>query len=132
MGLLDARVVVDPAEVQRFVRNPDGPIARRMMIVAEAVRQETIASLKEGFVADYLGPTIVKRTAETDEGLRIVVGSEHTRTQPHVINGNPLLVFFSPKAGRTLFVRSVNHPGSDFRNYLLERLSNALRVVKGV
>ena len=32
--------------------------------------------------------------------------------RPHQITGNPLLVFFWPKAGRTVFFRRVNHPGN--------------------
>jgi hypothetical protein len=33
-------------------------------------------------------------------------------TQPHRIDGNPLLAFYWPKAGRVVVVRHVNHPGT--------------------
>lgn len=33
-------------------------------------------------------------------------------TDPHPIQGNPLLSFFWPKMGKQVIVRSVNHPGT--------------------
>lgn len=33
-------------------------------------------------------------------------------TKPHTITGRPLLVFFWPRVGRTVFLRRVRHPGS--------------------
>ena len=36
-------------------------------------------------------------------------------TRPHLITGNPLLVFFWPRVGRVVFFRHVNHPGSTKR-----------------
>lgn len=134
-GMLDARVVISGVEVQRFVRAPDGPIMRRMMVVAEGVRQETLHQLDQAsstFPRDFLGPTLVKRTAMTDQGPRIVVGSAHTRTPPHVINGNPLLHFYWEKMGRQMTVHSVNHPGSNFSPYLLRLLLRSLELVRRI
>ena len=132
-GLLDVRVVVDGVAVQRFIRTPDGPIMRRMMVVAEGVRQATLEQLDQAsssFPRDFLGPTLVKRTAMTDAGPRIVVGSAHTRTPPHVIVGNPLLHFYWEKIGRDMTVHRVNHPGSNFSNYLLRLLIRSLDTVR--
>jgi hypothetical protein len=34
-------------------------------------------------------------------------------TSPHPIEGNPLLVFYWERVGRVVFLRHVDHPGSD-------------------
>lgn len=125
------RVVISEAQVREFIRNPDGPVGRRLMVVAEAVRQATKDSLKDGFPKQFLGPTIVKRMVMTEEGPKVQVGSEHTRTQPHVIQGNPLLVFHWAKVGRVVHFRKVNHPGSNFDHYLMVKLVAALDKVRG-
>lgn len=125
-------VIIDPVAIAEFIRNPDGPVGRRLMVIAEAVRQDTKASLKPGFPQDFLGPTIVKRMVMTDEGPKVQVGSDHTRTQPHVIQGNPLLRFHWAKAGRVVYFRKVNHPGSEMGPYLMEKLVTALARARGV
>lgn len=131
--MVESRVVISEAAVAAFIRNPDGPVGRRLMVVAEDVRQRTKGSLKEGFPRDFLAPTIVKRMVMTADGPSVQVGSDHTRTQPHVIRGNPLLVFHWPKAGRVVYFRKVNHPGSNFDRYLVEKLVAALgESVKGI
>lgn len=38
-------------------------------------------------------------------------------TRPHQIRGNPLLVFFWPKVGRTVAFPKVNHPGNPPQNW---------------
>lgn len=129
--MAEAKVIISEAAVQAFIRNPDGPVGRRLMVVAEAVKTATIGSLKEGFPKDFLGPTIVKRMVMTDEGPNVQVGSDHTRTQPHIIRGNPLLVFHWAKVGRVVYFRKVNHPGSNFDNYLITKLVAALEQVRG-
>ena len=128
-----SRVVISDQMVQAFIRLPDGPVARRLAVIGEAVKVKTVGSLKEGFVRDFLGPTIVKRTVMTEAGPVVQVGSEHTKTQPHIIRGNPLLVFHWPKVGRVVYFRKVNHPGSNFNRYLVEKLVASLEVVtKGI
>lgn len=55
----------------------------------------------------------------TDNGLTHTIGytapqAGYTNdgTGAHVIEGNPLLVFYWPKVGRVVHLRSVAHPGS--------------------
>jgi len=51
-------------------------------------------------------------------GLDVVVGVEYASftnadTEPHLIEGNPILAFLWPARGPgTFFFRSVNHPGT--------------------
>lgn len=128
-----ARLVIDGKALSDLLRGPTGPVMRTTLVVAEAVKVATINSLKPGFPADFIGPLIVKRVMAD---ATVQVGNQLTRpvvTKPHVINGNPLLVFHWPKAGPGLFFfRSVNHPGSDFTNYLQTKLNEALASVRGV
>lgn len=125
------RVIINHEAVHSFMRLPDGPVARRMLVVGEAVRARTIKSLKPGFPRDFLGPTIVKRTVMTDHGPAVQVGSAHIKTRPHIIRGNPYLAFTSRKTGKLVVTRMVHHPGSDFTNYLSKKLTDALDAVKG-
>lgn len=121
------RVVIN---AEHYLRAEDGPVMRHMMVVGEAVKVETIRHLKDGFPRDFLAPTIVKRVVHTEYGPAVQVGSDHTKTDPHMIFGNPLLVFFWARAGRTVHLPYVHHPGSEFHNYLLKLLVAALRVVQ--
>ena len=114
------------------MRAPDGPITRHLMVIAEAVKVATIASLKPGFPKDWLGPQIVKRVVPGADGPSVLVGVANTKTKPHVIRGNPLLTFYWPKAGRVMVLRSVNHPGSEMGPYLARKLTDALGAIKGV
>lgn len=124
-------IIINQPAVQTYLRAPNGPVGRRLMVVGEAVRAATVASLKPGFPLDFLGPSIVKRMVATGDGPRVQVGSAHTMTQPHVIRGNPTLVFHWAKAGRVVYFRKVNHPGSNFDHYLTEKLVAALAAVRG-
>lgn len=131
MGLPAPVVKIDSAAVARFMQDPNGPVLRKMLIVGEALKVRTAVSLKDGFPRDFLAPGIVKRVETTSEGPRVLVGSSHLRTRPHSMTGNPLLVFFWPKAGKVVFFRHVNHLGSNFAAYLGDRLLAALLSLRG-
>ena len=52
--------------------------------------------------------------------------------RPHVIVGNPLLVFFWPKAGRTVFFRKVQHPGNPPNRGTVEAIDDGVGVLRRV
>lgn len=122
------KIVIEPAAIADFIRSPNGPVFRGMLVLGDRVRVATVASLNPGFPRNFLGPRVVVRTDLTPGGPRVLVGADKVRTRPHRIQGNPVLVF--KKGGRTIFARHVNHPGSDFTRYLREKLTAALRVVR--
>jgi hypothetical protein len=121
-----SQVIIPPALVSAYLRDPTGPVTRRMFIMGDAVKVRAVSKLKTGFPRDFLGPTIVKRVAMSANGPVVQVGSDHVKTARHVIRGNPLLVFYWEKVGQVVFFRSVNHPGSDFTNYLTKILTESL------
>lgn len=132
MALADGEVILNMAAVREYMRTPDGPVMRRLMVVGDAVKVRTVASLKSGFPQDFLGPTIVKRTVMTADGPAVEVGSSKTKTDAHPIAGNPILAFKWPKQGGGMFFfRSVNHPGSNFDKYLSSKLKAALAEISG-
>ena len=124
------RVVLNPGEIERFLRTPDGPLARKMMIAGDIVKVRTFAMLKPGFPQQFLGPYLVKRMVEGPEGPIVQVGSAHVKTKPHIIQGNPLLSFYWAKKRKHMIVASVHHPGSDFSKYLLKTMRKALSTVR--
>ncbi len=46
-------------------------------------------------------------------------------TSPHMINGAPTLAFFWPKVGRTVFFRSVQHPGNEAQRWFSKVMTQA-------
>lgn len=122
-------IVWNPPAVAELLRGPTGPVVRHLMVVGELVKQRTIAGLKPGVPREFLAPTIVKRITQSATGPAVQVGTDKIKTLAHQIKGNPLLVFYWPKAGATVFTTGVNHPGSDFTQYLTERLETALKEV---
>lgn len=126
---------VDEAIVLDFMRLPNGPVARHLMVVADVVKQRTVDSLKPGFPRDWLGPWVLKRTVQTERGIAVQVGSTHTHTKPHEIHGNPWLAFEGRTGGMVyLDARKgqiVHHPGSNMAPYLEKKLREALDAVRG-
>lgn len=126
-------VKVDTAAIKAFLNDPNGPVARDVMVRATAVQQKAKASLKSGFPSDFLGPSIVKRLQMVDGAPHVFVGSSKVKTKPHIISGNPMLAFKWPRMGSGMFFfRTVHHPGSDFNQYLTEKLVAALPAARGV
>lgn len=120
-------VIIDEAAVAEFIRAPDGPIGRHLMVIAEEVKIKTVTKLKPGFPKDFLGPKIVKRMTEVAGHPSVQVGAADIKTEPHRIDGNPILAFQWPKMGAGMFYfRQVNHPGSDFHHYLTKLLTETL------
>ncbi len=124
-------VRIAPTLVADFLRQPDGPVLRRFLVLGERVKETTRLSIRSGFPRDFLGPQIVKRVVMGSNGPHVIVGADNVKTQPHVIQGNPVLVFFWPKVGDTVFLRYVNHPGSDFSEYLIKKLTEAMSTLRG-
>lgn len=126
-----AIVNINPTALSEFMRGPGGPVVRKMTLIGESVKLRTIAGLKSGFPRDFLGPQIVKRVTMTEQGPWVIIGAVRLRTQPHPIVGNPLLVFYWPKVGRVVAFRRVNHPGSNFGQYVSTKLLAALASIRG-
>lgn len=125
------KIVLAPGVITDALLAPDGPVVRQMLVMGEAIKVGTVAKLKAGFPRDFLGPYIVKRVVA---GPKVQVGSTRTQTKPHVIQGNPLLVFHwgPPKGpGKVVYFRKVNHPGSNMGPYLAKKLLEAMHEVRG-
>lgn len=121
-----AMVTVDEAAIKAWLVEPDGPVARHMMVAGEAVKQATLGKLTS-YPRVFLGPQLVKRLQMFPDGPHVFVGAANTKTKPHVIRGNPTLAFKWKRVGPGMFFfASVNHPGSDFTKYLTERLITSL------
>lgn len=130
----EVTVKIDEAAVTAYIRTPEGPVGRHLMVLGEAVKIEALKRMKPGFPRDFLGPTTLKRMTQTPEGPMVRVGTDKVKTRPHVIRGNPFLVFDWPKPngpGGTVAFRSVNHPGSDFTKYMRKILLESLDTLKG-
>lgn len=84
------------AELDRRVPRGSGPARGRRLAQTRRVRDRS-GGRRLSTTIEYQAP----QAAFTDEG-----------TRPHRIQGNPLLVFYWPRAGRTVFLRHANHPGS--------------------
>jgi hypothetical protein len=112
-----------PAELERMLGISK---VRALTVQGELVRQRAIveAPIKTG----HLRAHIVKRF---DGPERMLVGVQgvpyaiyvHEGARPHVIRGNPLLVFYWPKVGKTVYFRRVNHPGNRPNRFLVRALA---------
>lgn len=126
-----AKVQIDAAKLGAYLRQANGPVMRKMMTAGEVVKRETINSMNSEFPRKFFGTSLVKRLEMHADGPHVFVGASRTKTKPHPISGNPLLVFFWPKAGKTMYLRNVNHPGSDFTAYITKKLKQGLNAAKG-
>lgn len=140
----DSRVVIDPAKLAAFIRDPSGPVVRHLIEQGERVKQEavrtcpvykgdtTFRARRPGTLRD----SIVKRVVEENGVPAVLVGSAdpvalwvHEGTSPHEIRPRrkPRLVFFWPKAGRVVAFKKVDHPGTAPNPWL----ARALNVIGG-
>jgi hypothetical protein len=140
---MTTRVVMRPAALAELLRGPSGPVYRMQLENGELVKREAQRLCPVGTVPPggsrarapgTLRDSIVKRIREDSQGPVVEVGSSdpvalwvHEGTQPHIINGNPLLVFFWAKAGRVVALPRVNHPGTQPNRFLLQ----ALEILRG-
>lgn len=151
-GSFGGQVVIDPVKLADFMRSPDGPVIRYLLIQGQAVKREAqrlvgVYKPPDAYSAAHrkrqpgtLRDRIVVRvvaSGSSDVGVEVQVGSEdpialwhHEGTVPHPIRPRtkPRLVFFWPKAPggpRVVAFGRVNHPGTKPNRFL----TNALAVL---
>lgn len=139
MATFGNQVVMNPAALAKLLRSPSGPVYRKMaenanLVKREAVRLAPVATPQGGNRSRRPGTlrdSIVVRVVQHGSGDPVFqVGSAdpvalyvHEGTVPHLIQGNPLLTFYWPKAGKVVSLRYVNHPGTQPNRFLLDALS---------
>lgn len=97
-------------------------------------RQKQLAHKKTGALA----ASITSKRGGTAQGLSFDAGSwtigyamiHEVGSRPHLIlpKQSPVLVFFWPVVGRTVFLKAVHHPGTKGYHYLTEGLAAAMRM----
>lgn len=128
--MADAVVVIDPAKVQQFIRDGNGPVFLEMVKRGERVKAE--AKRRVGKQTHNLENRIVKRVVEVDGLPAIAVGwvgvpygiLHHEGTRPHTIRARKakVLKFYSARAGKTIYTKQVNHPGTKPNRFLTDAL----------
>lgn len=137
------RFVVDGDAVRAYFSDAGGDVVRHMIQLGERVKIEAQARVgvyepppagpvrrrRPGTLRD----SIVKRFHTTGDGVVVEVGSEdevallhHEGTVPHTITPRQpggMLVFWSPTAGRVVYARAVQHPGTQPNRFLAEALA---------
>jgi len=93
-------------------RQVEGAARRRAPVKTGALKR----SIGSRLVRSSLGGWNVEVSADTPYAAFVSDG-----TRPHTITGNPWLVF-PGRDGRTVFVHSVNHPGTKPNRYLLDAM----------
>lgn len=135
---LDIKVVMDPAKVDAFVRSPEGPILRWMVVGATRVQDAARKQVRLGHVAAGGRPnlryTIVKRIIpDAAGGPTIVVGSDspiamlhHEGTKAHIIRPVKAKYLRFPanggNGGGFVFAKVVHHPGTKPNRFLTDNL----------
>ena len=148
MAETSVRVIVNPAELAKLLRSPQGPVMRAAIRQGEQVKQEAKREVgvyrpPDAYSAanrkrrpGTLRDSIVKRVVQTPTGPAVQVVAEdeialwhHEGTRPHTIRARrkPLLVFFWPKAGRVVSFKQVNHPGTEPNRFLTKALNKVTR-----
>lgn len=137
---------MDPVKLAEVLRGSDGPVVRRLIEDGELVKAEAkrLVGVSKPDPVPRRGPkrrpgtlrdSIVKRVVMSGGKPAVQVGSEdpialyhHEGTRPHVIvpRTAPRLVFYSARAGRVIYAKRVNHPGTRPNRFL----TNALRVLR--
>lgn len=143
-GTFGSYVQFDSRKLAEVLRGPEGPVVRQLfkdsdVVVAEAKRlvgySEPDPLGRPYRKQNHLRDTIVKRIANVDGKVGVIVGSEdpiallhHEGTEPHVITARraPYLVFWWGKVGRIVRTKAVRHPGTKPNRYLTKALG-ALR-----
>lgn len=137
-------VVIDSQKLAELIRGPSGPVVRELLEAGEMVKREAqrrvgVYQPPDAYSAAHrrrrpgtLRDKIVKRlVVGGPKGVVVQVGADdpvalihHEGTHPHVIAARrrPLLVFYWPKVGRVVAMRSVNHPGTSPNRYLTDAL----------
>lgn len=136
-------VVIDSEKLAEVIRGPSGPVVRDLIEAAELVKREAqrrvgVYRPPDAYSAAHrqrrpgtLRDKIVKRVVNGPNGVVVQVGADdevalihHEGTFPHVIASRrrPLLVFYWPRVGRVVALRSVNHPGTAPNRFLVDSL----------
>lgn len=126
---------MNPAKLAEVLRGANGPVVRELIKAGEDVKTEAkrlvrvhkpVPGERRKRRPGTLRDSIVKRVLP---GPVVQVGSddpialiEHEGSPPHVITGNPKLVFYWPKAGKVVAFPKVNHPGTTGSRYLVRAL----------
>lgn len=138
---MPAYVRIDPAAVAQLLRDPNGPMARKLLEDGEIVKMG--ARRRVGVYQPRPGPTrarrpgtlrdsIIKRLA-IEGTLVVYVGSydpialmHHEGTVPHDIvpRRATWLVFYSLRVGRVVYAKRVHHPGTRPNRYLTDSLAD--------
>lgn len=129
---------MNPVALAALLRGTNGPVYRDAIERGELVKREAQRTAPV-YAGDTTGrkrapgtlrDSIVKRVVSEGGNVVVQVGTEdpvglwtHEGTEPHLIEGNPLLVFYWPKAGKVVALRRVNHPGTRPNRWLVESLS---------
>lgn len=133
MAEFGGRVVIDPAALQRFINDGNGPVVRDLVLRGERVkvRAQQLVGVKTGNLRDH----IVKRVIDIGGQPAVVVGFtgvpyglfHHEGTKPHTIEPRraQVLAFYWPRVGRTVFARRVHHPGTKPNRFLIDALPAA-------
>lgn len=148
-------LIFEPSNLAALLRGPEGPVARDMIRLAQAVKTEAKRRVgvarpdpvpnrrrpqrRPGTLRDSI---VTRATSERGEFV-MVVGSgdkialmHHEGTPAHDIyprtgrNRAGRLVFYSRKAGRIVYMphgKPVHHPGTHPNRYLTDTLSDVIR-----
>lgn len=122
------RVRLFQNEVEKLLKGATGPVvlyqANLGRQVAGAARRLAPRGKGDG---PHLADNIDSKLVPSSDGYSVEITAGvphaifvHRGTRPHPIDGNPLLVFDWPKAGGTVFLRHVNHPGTKPNKFMLE------------
>lgn len=143
LPLVGGAVVTDPVALAALLRSPNGPVFRRIVEDAAAVRLVArrhvgVSKLDPVPRRNFHRPgtlrdNIVYRVVNTPTGIVGSVGVynvryarlHHDGTPPHEIKaraGGPPLVFHWPRAGGVVAFRKVQHPGTRPNPYLTDAL----------
>lgn len=142
------KIELFPQQMNALLRGPNGPVYRKMIIIAEGVRQESkrlvgvhppVPGERRARRPGTLRDSIVKRPVQATKGdIGWTIGSadpialiHHEGTQPHVIRPRrgKYLVFYWPKAGRVVFLTEVRHPGTRPNRFLTDALKVIPRLI---
>jgi hypothetical protein len=123
------RVNIGGPGYQAFFESKDGPIGRDLE--RRATRVQLAAKAQTGVKTGMLKRDIVKQWVSANgKRLTIRVGSDrkyaywhHEGTRPHIIRArNAKYLRFVNKAGKVVYARSVNHPGTSANRYLTDNI----------
>lgn len=141
---MTVRIVINRAETARVLRSDQA--ARSLLKRGERVQDRARPLIGRSATGSppgsgkHLADALVKRIEHDHKGIVCLVGAEgvpharlhHDDTRPHVIRPRKgkFLMWTTP-AGRTVFAREVNHPGTRGTQYLTRAAqAEGLRVVR--